>query len=180
MGCGNTKAIEHDTTGVTRGEKTSQDMDQIHKIHNKSMTPTSQQEVTQLPNEPVLKQVAKPQKLNLTKKPAKKELHHKLYLVTSNAALGSYNLQAPPQGITILDRSQFDKLQSAILTKKFLKEHQNVIVKGIFENDGTRADFLDMYNLMLDGAAGFILETQELRVVEGAIETVLVFENEKI
>ncbi|CAL6095328.1 Conserved_hypothetical protein [Hexamita inflata] len=153
------------------------------------MTPTTQEEISQQPIQQPIKEIKQevklqeqtlPLKLNLTKKPQKKYYHHYLYLITSNAALGSYNLQAPPQGITILDRSQFDKLQSAILTKKFLKEHQNVIVKGIFENDGTRADFLDMYNLMLDGAAGFILETQELRVVEGAIETVLVFENEKI
>ncbi|CAL5995136.1 Conserved_hypothetical protein [Hexamita inflata] len=160
------------STGQVQNEIINEKSDKVHsqQVHgqqdDKQMTPVSE-ECTQ-------------PKLNLTKKPTKKELHHKLYLNTSNAALGSYNLQAPPQGITILDRSQFDKLQSAILTKKFLKEHQNVIVKGIFENDGTRADFLDMYNLMLDGAAGFILETQELRVVEGAIETVLVFENEKI
>ncbi|CAL6095639.1 Conserved_hypothetical protein [Hexamita inflata] len=118
--------------------------------------------------------------MNLTKKPQNDKLNHKLFLVTKNIELNEFNLQSPPENITVLDRKLFDKMESAMLTKQYLKQNKNVYIKGIFENDGTRADFADMYNLMIDGAAGFILETEQARVVQGAIETVQVFENEQI
>ncbi|CAL6024987.1 Conserved_hypothetical protein [Hexamita inflata] len=117
----------------------------------------------------------------LRNKPQLVSRSHPLFLISNNPDLyQQFDLTTPPSDIFVLNRLSFNKENSPIQTKLFLKENKNVFVQGVFTNNGTRADYSDLYNLLQDGAAGFILETDEGKIVQGAMETIHVFENEQL
>lgn len=72
----------------------------------------------------------------------------------------------------VLDRTTMNKLTSCEEVKrKLFEEKGKYVVKGdIFAMDGSRADVCDVWNLINDGAAGVVLETDDHFNVDLALE----------
>ncbi|KAH0572284.1 hypothetical protein SS50377_26494 [Spironucleus salmonicida] len=93
----------------------------------------------------------------------------------------------------VIDRNQFVREQAPAETKKAIKAQTKAfVVKGevfqtlTFKNAPTRADVGDMFNLLVDGASGVILEQAIVDgpdcffCVEQVREVASVFENERM
>lgn len=97
----------------------------------------------------------------------------KVYVTTNNSdAIDKFDgrevLQFNGEPTNVIDRKEMNLYTCAKeLKKKLHDDPGKYVIKGdIMPMSGTRADTLDLWNLINDGAAGVILETDDVFVME--------------